>query len=81
MDQPASSTLGDFLAERRFPFDAAAILAEVDTSTVSRIVGGQVRARPTTIVRLARGLGVSARRMERMCQASWDAAHTMGASR
>jgi hypothetical protein len=36
---------------------------------------GTARARPATVVRLARSLGVSARRMKEMCDASWAAGH------
>ena len=68
-------TLGKFLAARGFPLEAAAVLTDLDHSAISRIVNGRRQARPTTIVKLARGLGVSAQRMQRMCQASWDAAH------
>lgn len=69
-------TLGEFLSERKFPLEAVAILTELDESTVSRIVNGRARPRPTTIVRLAIGLGVGARRMKAMCDASWVATHS-----
>lgn len=68
-------TLRDFLVSRDIRQDAAAVLAGVDASTISRIGMGQTRARPQTVVRLARALGVSARRMQAMCDASWAAAH------
>lgn len=51
--------------------DALALLAGCDTATVSRIETGRVRASDATVVRLARALGISARRMRRLC----DAAH------
>lgn len=73
-------TFGEFLAERRFPLEAVAVLTDLDESTVSRIVNGRVRARPTTIVRLATGLGVGARRMKAMCDASWAAGHAGAAA-
>ena len=75
MTDPMAPTLGEFLAERRFPLEAVAVLTELDESTVSRIINGRVQARPTTIVRLAMGLGVGARRMKAMCDAAWTAAH------
>jgi hypothetical protein len=56
--------------------DAAGLLAGVDGSTISKIAGGKVRARPKTVVRLATSLGVSARRMQAMCDESWAAANT-----
>jgi transcriptional regulator with XRE-family HTH domain len=71
----AVPALGVFLDERRFPLQAVAVLTDLDESTVSRIVNGKARPRPTTIVRLALGLGVGARRMKAMCDAAWDAAH------
>jgi plasmid maintenance system antidote protein VapI len=51
--------------------DAAAVLGEVDTATISRICSGQARATPQTVVRLARALGVNARRMARLCDQAW----------
>lgn len=68
-------TLRKFLAERGIPMDAAAILGGVDTATISRVAAGKSRPRPQTVVRLTRAFGVSARRMQSMCSASWDAAH------
>jgi plasmid maintenance system antidote protein VapI len=51
--------------------DAAAVLGQVDTATISRICSGQARATPQTIVRLARALGINARRMARLCDQAW----------
>jgi plasmid maintenance system antidote protein VapI len=68
-------TLRDFLASRDIKHDAAAVLAGVDRSTIGRICAGNEQARPTTVVKLARALGVSARRMKAMCDASWASAH------
>lgn len=68
-------TLKDLFAERDLRYDAAAVLAGVDKATISRIANGKARARPETIVRLARALGVSARRMETICAASHAAAN------
>lgn len=67
--------LRHFLADRGIAQDAAGLLAGVDGSTISRIVNGQARARPTTVVKLAKALGVSARRMQGMCDAHYLAAH------
>lgn len=68
-------TLREFLTERGFPMDAAAIVAGVDLATISRVANGKSRARPQTVLRLAKGFGMSARRMQAMCDASWTAAH------
>jgi transcriptional regulator with XRE-family HTH domain len=73
--QSTVTTLRELLAQRGLSLDAAAVLAGVDTSTISRIVNGRNRARPETIVRLSRGLGISARRGQGICEASWRAAH------
>jgi plasmid maintenance system antidote protein VapI len=50
---------------------AAAVLAGVDTATISRVCSGQARATPQTVVRLAKALGIGARRMARMCDQGW----------
>jgi plasmid maintenance system antidote protein VapI len=73
-------TLREFLAARGFPMDAAAILAGVNIATISRVASGKSRATPHTVLRLAKGFGMSARRMQAMCDASWDAAHGGGAA-
>lgn len=75
MTETMVPALGEFLAARRFTLEAVAVLTDLDESTVSRIVNGKARARPTTIVRLARGLGVGARRMQAMCDAAWASVH------
>ena len=69
-------TLKDLLGERGLRYDAAAMLADVDKATISRIANGKARARPETVVRLARALGISARRMEAICAASHADAHS-----
>ena len=67
MTQTSSPTaLRELLRDRGITFDAAAVLADVDTSTVSRIVNGKMGARPETVVRLARALGISAKRLQKM---------------
>jgi transcriptional regulator with XRE-family HTH domain len=68
-------TLREFLAKRDITMDAAAVLGGIDTATISRVAAGKSRPRPQTVVRLARAFGVSARRMQSICSASWDAAH------
>lgn len=62
-------TLRELRHRRGLAMDALAILARCDTATVSRIETGRVRASDETVVRLARALGVSARRMRRLCDA------------
>lgn len=69
------SALGDLLRNRGLTYEAAAVLAQVETSTISRIVRGQSKAKPQTIVTLARALGISAKRLEAMVRAAWGAAH------
>jgi plasmid maintenance system antidote protein VapI len=69
-------TLKELFAERDLRYDAAAMLAGVDKATISRIANGKARARPETTVRLARALGISARRMGAICEASYAAAHS-----
>ena len=68
-------TLRDLLTERKIKMDAAAMLAGVSTSTISRICSGAEKARPQPIVALAEALGVSARRMQALCEAAYSAAH------
>ena len=68
-------TLRDLLTERDIRMDAAAVLAGVSTSTISRICSGAEQARPKTVVALAKALGVSARRMQALCDAAYQAAH------
>ena len=67
--------LRTFLSGRGISQDAAGVLAGVDASTISRICAGQVQARPTTVVKPAKALGVSAKRMQAMCEAHWLGAH------
>jgi plasmid maintenance system antidote protein VapI len=68
-------TLRDLLTQRNIKMDAAATLADVSASTISRICAGSEKARPKTVVALAQALGVSARRMQALCDASYDQAH------
>ena len=64
-------TLRELLDARGLTMDATALLGRVDTATISRICSGQARATPQTIVRIARALGVNARRMGRLCDQAW----------
>lgn len=76
MPQAVSPTaLADLLRERGLTLEAAAVLGQVETSTISRIIRGHTRARPQTIVTLARALGISPKRLEAMALAAWTAAH------
>jgi transcriptional regulator with XRE-family HTH domain len=70
----AVPTLGEFLAARRFPLDAVALLAEVDTSTACRWRSGEARPRATSLIRLAQGLGVSVTRMRKIIDRTVDEA-------
>ena len=70
-----SDSLRELLRERGLSFDAAAVLAGLDTSAISRIVNGQRQPRPETVVQIARALGISARRLRLMVDAAWAAAH------
>lgn len=73
MPQTVSPTaLRELLRKRDLTMDATAVLAGVETSTISRIVNGQMGARPETIVRLARALGISAKRLEAMVAVDRD---------
>jgi transcriptional regulator with XRE-family HTH domain len=67
--------LRTFLTARGITLAGAGVLAGVAESTMSRICSGQVQARPQTIVRLAKALGVRATRIKAMCDASYLAAH------
>lgn len=76
MPEPVSPTaFQELLQERGLTYEGAAVLAQVETSTISRIARGHVRARPHTIVTLARALGVSPKRLEAMAKAAWTSAH------
>lgn len=67
-------TLHELRKARGLAMDALAILAKVDTSTISRIESGKQKASPETVVRLSMALGISARRMKAICDASGRAA-------
>ncbi len=73
--------LRELVADRDLRMDALGLLARRDKATVSRIVAGKTRAEPETVVAMARALGISARRMQALCDASWEAAHPQDSSR
>jgi len=55
--------LRELRRERGLTLEAVSVLADVDVATVSRIERGLCEARPATVVKLAKGLGIGARRM------------------
>lgn len=68
-------TLRELLVARDLRYDAVALVAGKDKATISRIATGKSRAQPETVVRLAKALGISARRMQAICDESWREAH------
>ncbi len=68
-------TLRDLLTERGIRMDAAALMAGVSVSTISRICSGTEKARPETVVSLAKALRVAARRMQALCDAAYATKH------
>lgn len=76
---PLPPTLGELLGDRGITHPSAAVLAGVDTATIWRIVNGKSAAKPETIVRLAKALGVDAKKMKTMCDASRQADRTPAA--
>lgn len=63
-------TLRELRKARNLSMEAIGVLGGVDTSTISRIETGKQRASNETVVRLAMALGVSAKRMRAICDAS-----------
>jgi transcriptional regulator with XRE-family HTH domain len=63
-----TQTLRELRAERGLSQAAVAILADLDVSQVSRLERGLSRARPATIVKLARALGIGADRMRQILE-------------
>ena len=55
--------LRELRTARGLTLEAVSVLSDVDIATVSRVERHLVIPRRETVVRLARGLGVSARRM------------------
>jgi len=62
-------TFREFLIDCGLSMEAASVLSGVDTATISRISRGLQQPKPITIVKLAQGLGVSAKRMQQMIAA------------
>ena len=73
-----SGSLRGLLRQRGLSFDAVSVLAGVDTSVISRLVNGKRQARPETVVKIARALGISARRLQVMLDAAYAAEHAEG---
>ncbi len=69
------TALQDLTRDRGLTYEAMAVLAGCETSTISRIWRGLQRPRPPMIVALARALGISPKRLEAMTDAAWAAAH------
>jgi len=67
--------LRELLQARGITVEAAGVLAGVNGSTISRLMNGQQRPQPATLVHLARALGISAKRLQAMCEMAWAAAH------
>jgi plasmid maintenance system antidote protein VapI len=67
--------LATLLEQRGLTKEMGAVLGRVAPSTITRICHGQVRAAPKTVIALAKALGVSATRMQRMCDAHYYSAH------
>jgi transcriptional regulator with XRE-family HTH domain len=63
-----TQTLRELRAERGLSQAAVALLADLDVSQVSRIERGLSKARPTSIVKLARALGIGADRMRQILE-------------
>jgi plasmid maintenance system antidote protein VapI len=72
----ADSSLRELFRQRGLSFEAVSVIAGVDTSVISRVVNGKRQARPETIVKLARALGIGARRLQAMADAAYDAEHS-----
>jgi plasmid maintenance system antidote protein VapI len=74
--QPAPLNAAALFSSRGLTHPAVSVLADIHPSTVGRIVRGEQRARPETVVALARALGIDARRMRRLCDAHYLAARS-----
>ena len=61
-------SLRELRKERGLTLEGAAMIAGLDTSTLSRAERGMTRLRPENTVRLARALGISARRLAQMLE-------------
>lgn len=61
-----AETLRVLRKSRGLTLDAVALMAGIDSATVSRIERGLTQPRPETVVRLAQVFGTSVRRMQRL---------------
>ena len=59
----------EYLRAEGLPMEAAAVAGGVNVATISRICNGLQVPRRITVVKIARGLGVSPLRMEQMMRA------------
>jgi transcriptional regulator with XRE-family HTH domain len=76
-DRPVpQDALRQLFRARGLTNEAVGVLANTHPSTVGRVLRGEQRARRETVVALARALGISARRMQQMCEAHYLAAHS-----
>lgn len=66
------------IRDRGLTYDATSVMAGGDIGVISRIVNGKRRGSRETIVRLARALRISARRLQAMAGAAYAAAHSDG---
>lgn len=64
----SARTFKEELTRRGLNLEQAAVLAGVSTGTISRIVNGKARARPDTVVAVARALNIGAARMRNMME-------------
>jgi len=70
--------LREFRKGRGLTLEAVAYLAQTDHSAVSRWERGLTRPGPHATVRLARALGISVARLERLLDEARDGAATTG---
>ena len=75
MSPKRALTLRAELTNRGLTFEQAAVLGGIRESTVSRIIAGKVHPERSTVVALAKALGISAARMQGMCHRHWLDAH------
>lgn len=65
------TTLRELRHQRGLTLAAVAVLADTDVSALSKVEAGLARPTPPSIVKLARALGIDARRMAKLCDAAW----------
>ena len=69
-----AESLKELRQKRGLTVEALGVLGDIDGGTVSRIERGLVQPKRATVVKLARGLGISAKRMKAILEGSSDAA-------